>query len=248
MSCDGTRKSCWDIILGSGFDNYEKSQSSITLYSLIKLTERVSSIELNIRIEHAYLEQTNYIPNLLQNMQVQKLYQQAIVFATERHAQKNQKIPGTDLPYVVHLSNVAMELFVASSANDQLNLEFAVQVALLHDLIEDTDTTCEEIESRFGVEIMRAVKALTKNKALPKDQQLPDSIARIKKLKPEVWAVKLADRITNLLPPPSHWDNEKRIQYQREARMILNELKQGNDYLANRLRLEIEKYGNYINK
>jgi guanosine-3',5'-bis(diphosphate) 3'-pyrophosphohydrolase len=181
-------------------------------------------------------------------MQVQKIYQQAIVFATERHAQKNQKIPGTDLPYVVHLSNVAMELFVASSANDQLNLEFAVQVALLHDLIEDTDTTCEEIEARFGVEIMRAVKALTKNKALPKDQQLPDSIARIKKLQPDVWAVKLADRITNLQPPPSHWDNEKRIQYQREARMILNELKQGNDYLANRLKLEIEKYGNYINK
>ena len=181
-------------------------------------------------------------------MQVQKLYQEAIVFAAEKHTQKNQKIPGTDLPYVVHLSNVAMELFVASSANDKLNLDFAVQVALLHDLIEDTDTTCEEIESRFGVEIMRAVKALTKNKALPKDQQLPDSIARIKKLKPEVWAVKLADRITNLLPPPSHWDNEKRIQYQREARMILNELKQGNDYLANRLRLEIEKYGNYINK
>ena len=181
-------------------------------------------------------------------MQVQKLYQEAIVFAAEKHAQKNQKIPGTDLPYAVHLSNVAMELFVASSAEDKLNLEFAVQVALLHDLIEDTDTTCEEIEDRSGIEIMRAVSALTKNEELPKDQQLPDSIARIKKLQPEVWAVKLADRITNLLPPPSHWDNEKRIQYQREARMILNELKQGNDYLANRLKLEIEKYGNYINK
>jgi len=179
-------------------------------------------------------------------MQVQKIYQQAIVFATERHAQKNQKIPGTDLPYVVHLSNVAMELFVASSANDKLNLEFTVQVALLHDLIEDTDTTCEEIEDRFGVEIMRAVSALTKNEELPKDQQLPDSIARIKKLQPEVWAVKLADRITNLQPPPQHWDIDKRIQYQSEARMILNELKHGNDYLANRLKLKIKEYSNYI--
>ena len=90
-------------------------------------------------------------------MQVQKLYQEAIVFTAEKHTQKNQKIPGTDLPYVVHLSNVAIEVFVASSANDKLNLNFAVQVALLYDLIEDTDTTCEEIEDRFGVEIMRAV-------------------------------------------------------------------------------------------
>jgi len=88
--------------------------------------------------------------------------------------------------------------------------------------------------------------ALTKNKELPKDQQLPDSIARIKKLQPEVWAVKLADRITNLQPPPPHWDNEKIIQYQREARMILNELKHGNDFLANRLKLKIEEYSNYI--
>ena len=119
-------------------------------------------------------------------------------------------------------------------------------MALLHDLIEDTDTTCEEIEDRFGVEIMRAVSALTKNKELPKDQQLPDSLIRIKKLQPEVWAVKLADRITNLQPPPQHWDNEKRIQYQKEARMILNELKHGNDFLANRLKLKIEEYSNYI--
>lgn len=111
-------------------------------------------------------------------MQIQKLYQQAISYAAEKHAQNNQKIPGTNLPYVVHLSNVAMELFVASSANDGLNMEFAVQVALLHDLIEDTDTTCEEIEDRFGVEIMNAVKALTKNNKLPKDQQLADSLIR----------------------------------------------------------------------
>ncbi len=179
-------------------------------------------------------------------MHVQELYQQAIAYAAGKHAQKNQKILGTDLPYVVHLSNVAMELFVASSANDGLNMEFAVQVALLHDLIEDTDTTCEEIEDRFGVEIMKAVKALTKNNELPKDQQLTDSLIRIKKLQTEVWAVKLADRITNLQPPPQHWDKEKRIQYQKEARIIYDELKHGNGFLANRLKQKIEEYSDYI--
>ena len=43
-------------------------------------------------------------------MEIQTLYQEAIKFATAKHLEENQKLPGTDLPYVVHLSNVAMEI------------------------------------------------------------------------------------------------------------------------------------------
>ena len=75
-----------------------------------------------------------------------------------------------------------------------------------------------------------------------------DSIARTKKLHPEVWAIKLADRITNLQPPPQNWSNEKRLKYQEQARIILNELAGGNEFLAKRLALKIEEYGNYITK
>jgi guanosine-3',5'-bis(diphosphate) 3'-pyrophosphohydrolase len=179
-------------------------------------------------------------------MEAQTLYQEAIKFATAKHLEKEQKVPGTDLPYVVHLSNVAMEIIIASSNIINFNLGFAVQIALLHDTIEDTSTNFEELENKFGIEIAKAVSALTKNIELPKEQQMLDSLARIKKLQSEVWAIKLADRITNLQKPPSNWDNAKKIKYQQEARTILNELKYGNDFLANRLEAKIEEYGNYL--
>jgi guanosine-3',5'-bis(diphosphate) 3'-pyrophosphohydrolase len=180
-------------------------------------------------------------------MEAQKLYQEAIKFATAKHLEKEQKVPGTNLPYVVHLSNVAMEIIIASANSDNFNLGFAVQVALLHDTIEDTTTDFGELENKFGVRIAEAVSALTKNKEVPKEQQMHDSLTRIKKLQPEVWAIKLADRITNLQPPPPNWDNEKKIKYQKEARIIFSELKEGNDFLARRLETKIVEYGKYLN-
>ena len=43
-------------------------------------------------------------------MHTQSFYQKAIKFAAAKHAEQNQTVPGTNLPYVVHLSNVAMEI------------------------------------------------------------------------------------------------------------------------------------------
>jgi guanosine-3',5'-bis(diphosphate) 3'-pyrophosphohydrolase len=118
----------------------------------------------------------------------------------------------------------------------------SAQVALLHDTNEDTSTTSDELEEYFGEEIATAVLALSKDKNLPKDQRIGDSLNRIKKLPYEVWAVKLADRITNLQPPPSHWTTEKRRKYLEESRLILKALGKGNPYLAGRLEAKIVEY------
>ena len=179
-------------------------------------------------------------------MQTQSLYQKAIKFAAAKHAAKNQTIPGTNLPYVVHLSNVAMEILIASFHSENFDLDFAVQVALLHDTIEDTFTTFGELETEFGTDIAKAVQALSKNTDLPEEQQMNDSLKRIKSMSPEVWAVKLADRITNLQPPPPHWDKERKIKYREEAKIILSELKDGNEFLAKRLEKKIEEYRIYL--
>lgn len=178
----------------------------------------------------------------------QTLYQTTIKFATAKHLTKNQNVPGTDLPYVVHLSNVAMEVLMANANTENFNVALAIQAALLHDTIEDTDTTFAEVEQNFGTEVANAVLALTKNQALPKEEQMMDSLQRIKKLPHEVWAVKMADRITNLQKPPLHWDNEKKKKYRAEAQVILDELGEGNVFLAERMKGEIEGYGKYIGK
>jgi guanosine-3',5'-bis(diphosphate) 3'-pyrophosphohydrolase len=179
-------------------------------------------------------------------MSVQSHYQQAIKFSTARHAAKQQKVPGTNLPYVVHLSNVAMEVIIAGSQTPGFDLDFAVQVALLHDTIEDTETIYQELSDTFGRTIADGVLALTKDATLPKEQRTMDSLTRIRKMPKEVWAVKLADRINNLQPPPGHWSKDKRLEYQNEARLILEILGEGNTYLAQRLRTLIIEYGEYL--
>ena len=132
------------------------------------------------------------------------LHQTTIKFATIKHVAINQKVPVTELPYVVHLSNVAMEVLMANANTEDFNVALAIQAALLHDTIEDTDTTFSEVEENFGTAVANAVLALTKNESLPKEEQMMDNLKRIKKLPYEVWAVKMADRITNLQKPPSH--------------------------------------------
>jgi guanosine-3',5'-bis(diphosphate) 3'-pyrophosphohydrolase len=178
-------------------------------------------------------------------MELQSIYQKTIKFAAKKHADQNQVIPGTNLPYVVHLSNVAMEIIFASQETKEFNTAFAIQVALLHDILEDTETTFEEIVSEFDEEIAEAVLALTKNAEISKKERMMDSLARIKKLPKEVWAVKLADRITNLQVPPDNWSLEKIQEYQKQALQILDSLKGGNIYLEKRLAERIQNYLQY---
>ena len=181
-------------------------------------------------------------------MDTQTLYQKAIRFAALKHAEKGQTIPGTNLSYVVHLSNVAMEILFAFQHSSDFNLNFAVQVALLHDTLEDTATTFQELLEVFDIGIANAVAALTKNDALPKKDKMPDSLSRIKILPKEVAAVKLADRITNLQAPPNHWTDAKKFQYQQEATTILHSLAGANSYLEIRLDKKIKEYTSYISK
>lgn len=175
-------------------------------------------------------------------MNTQDIYQRTIKFAAQKHTDNNQTISGTNLPYIVHLSNVAMEIFIAAGKTKNFNLEFAIQISLLHDILEDTEVTFDELENEFGKIIAVSVLALTKQPNLSKEERMMDSLQRIKQQSKEVWAVKLADRITNLQHPPHFWSVEKIKKYKEEAKTILHELNGGNEYLENRLREKIKDY------
>ncbi|HET6559245.1 MAG TPA: HD domain-containing protein, partial [Prolixibacteraceae bacterium] len=175
-------------------------------------------------------------------MDTQSLYQKTILFATQKHVDKNQTVPGTNLPYVVHLSNVAMEVIMACFHTENFDLDYAVQVALLHDTLEDTSTEFEEIEDKLSLKVAKGVSALTKNSDLPKDEQMPDTLERIKDQPLEIWAIKLADRNTNLQAPPLDWSKEKKEEYYKESKTILRELQEGNAFLAKRLEMKIREY------
>jgi (p)ppGpp synthase/HD superfamily hydrolase len=171
-------------------------------------------------------------------------YIQAYRFAADRH--HGQKYPGTDLPYVMHLSFVCMEVIVACHHSDVEDETIAIQCALLHDTIEDTSTTYEEIKQEFGVKVADGVLALTKNADLEKSLRMLDSLQRIQQQPRAIGSVKLADRITNLQAPPHYWQPEKIVAYREEAIVIYEHLKLANDYLANRLQQKIEAYQQWI--
>ena len=164
----------------------------------------------------------------------QELYIKAYRFAAQAH--QGQIYPGTGLPYIMHLSFVSMEILGVLSVEPGHDGDLAVQCALLHDSIEDTAATYAEIASTFGIKVADGVLALSKNPALAKLKQLSDSLDRIRSQPPEIWMVKLADRISNLQPPPAHWTQEKIIRYRDEAIDIHSALKDASPFMALRSR------------
>ncbi len=175
-------------------------------------------------------------------------YFKALKFAAEAH--KDQLMPGSDLPYVVHVSLVAMEILAALAEEPVDRPNLVVQCALLHDCLEDTYVVYDEIVNQFGSYVADGVLALSKDGAIGISEdkykrdwlQLEDSLERIKRQPRETWMVKLADRITNLKPPPSHWKNEKIERYKEGAELIHKELASASEYLGQRLRLKIDGY------
>lgn len=177
-----------------------------------------------------------------------EFFKENLAFSLKAHGE--QKTPH-GLPYSMHILSVAMEIINALTQEpmsyDEANV--AIACALLHDVNEDTTTTITKHSLLAGNSevIAKGVSALTKDKTLPsKQEQMKDSLERLKKRQHCVGMVKLADRITNLGIPPQHWSDEKKRKYLEEAKLILNALGHTNAYLANKLQGKIEKYQGYL--
>jgi len=113
----------------------------------------------------------------------------ALAFARARHGSQFRR--GSDTPYWVHLVRVAMELARWGETSPVL-----LQAALLHDTVEDTDTTMGEIRTGFGPEVADLVDWLT----APEDADAQRAYyARLQANAPlEAQLLKLADRVDNL--------------------------------------------------
>lgn len=174
-------------------------------------------------------------------MQTADLVHKALIFAAQAH--NGQLRPGSTLPYLVHLSDVALEVATTLMVEPGRDATLALCCALLHDVLEDTNTDEATLETHFGPAIVSGVRALTKVPSLPATEQMTDSLRRIRQQPHEVWLVKLADRISNLsTPPPAHWSAERINAYCTEAELILTTLSPASPYLTARLRSRINQY------
>ena len=166
----------------------------------------------------------------------------AIFFATEKHKGQVMKQP-KNMPYSAHFFGVAMNAIqLAAQSQEPVDWDLLICAAILHDTLEDTSATKEELEQIFGKRIADGVSALTKNKKLPKSEQMRDSLNRIKQQPFEIAIVKIADSMFNIRDRVENWSEEKQEQYKEEARLISAEL--GELFLPAKEALEeqIEKY------
>jgi (p)ppGpp synthase/HD superfamily hydrolase len=174
----------------------------------------------------------------------QDIFIRAFSFAARAH--RDQKLFGTEYPYLYHIRLVCKEVIAALNKEGDRDGNLAIQCALLHDVLEDTDTTPEQLHREFGSDVTEGVEALTKNRSLSRSARIEDSLQRIIKQPKEVWMVKMADRINNLQLPPAHWDKEKIREYREEALLIYENLREGSFLLAERLKLMIDNYKRFM--
>lgn len=131
-------------------------------------------------------------------------------FAAIKHINQRRKNKEAS-PYINHPIGVAYILINEGNVRD---LE-VLQGALLHDTVEDTATSFEELESNFGVNVRKIVEQVTDDKSLSKDKRKLAQIDHASHLTPQAKLVKMADKLYNLRdlasnPPPS-W-NLARVQ------------------------------------
>lgn len=185
------------------------------------------------------------------------LFEKASRFAADKHG--SQKVPGTNLPYLLHLIQVCNRAVRAAELDPSLDGNMIMQCALLHDVIEDGATTDEEkslmrdeIKKMFGSQIADGVSALSKvdsfhsDGLLDKGAMMADSLQRILKQPKEVWVVKMADRITNLQSPPSYWTLSKKKYYLNEAKEIYKALHSSSVLLANEMKVRMAEYEVFV--
>ena len=137
---------------------------------------------------------------------------QAFQFSAERHRHQRRKDQNA-LPYINHLIEVANVLATVGGVTDVTILV----AAILHDTIEDTQTSAAEIEAHFGREVRLLVEEVTDDKSLPRAERKRLQVEHAPHASSRAKLIKLADKICNVRDvthtPPADWSAERRREY-----------------------------------
>jgi GTP diphosphokinase / guanosine-3',5'-bis(diphosphate) 3'-diphosphatase len=148
------------------------------------------------------------------------LFARALDFAARKHVHQRRKGESAE-PYINHLAEVARLLAAAPE-----NRNAAVTVAgLLHDTLEDTATTYDELAAEFGEEIASLVREVTDDKALPKEARKKHQEEHAQLAPDGAKMIKIADKTSNLHSilnsPPRGWDLTRKKEYFDWAKRVV---------------------------
>src|SRR5471030_2082946 len=137
---------------------------------------------------------------------------QAADYAARRHGAQRRKGASAE-PYINHLTEVAALLAEATGGSDAV----LVMGGLLHDTLEDTDTTYEDLVQRFGPEVAALVAEVTDDKSLRKEERKRLQIEKTAGKSRRAKLLKIADKTSNLrsllASPPKGWTDERLRDY-----------------------------------
>ena len=153
-----------------------------------------------------------------------KLLLRSLSFAAHKHKDQRRKDVDSS-PYINHPISLANILCNEGHVTDI----DVICAALLHDTVEDTDTTPEELERTFGATISGIVMDVTDDKTLDKAMRKQCQIEHAAHICEQAKLVKLADKISNLRDiascPPENWSLERRQEYFDWARAVIDQLR-----------------------
>lgn len=116
--------------------------------------------------------------------------QRAIIFATMKH--REQKRKGTDIPYIVHPME-CMQILSACGCPDNV-----IIAGILHDTLEDTDTTPQEILENFGKDVLEIVQNESEDKSKTWKERKQATLDHLKDADSKIKIVCFADKLSNL--------------------------------------------------
>jgi len=148
----------------------------------------------------------------------------ALNFAAQKHRNQRRKDQAAS-PYINHPIDVANILWNEAGVTNEL----VITAAILHDTVEDTQTTFEELEYYFGEKIRDIVAEVTDDKLLPKDKRKQLQIDHSSQLSQNAKLVKLADKISNLrdvmASPPANWSCDRKREYIEWAKRVIDQIR-----------------------
>jgi guanosine-3',5'-bis(diphosphate) 3'-pyrophosphohydrolase len=153
-----------------------------------------------------------------------KLLLRALEFAAHKHRDQRRKDRRAS-PYINHPIALATILTLEGRVADPKILA----AALLHDTIEDTRTSYEELKAAFGVRVAKTVLEVTDDKRLRKHTRKRLQVEHAPRLSRDAKLVKLADKICNLrdlgVHPPVGWNKRRRREYFDWAKRVIDGLR-----------------------
>jgi HD domain len=145
----------------------------------------------------------------------------ALLFAAEAHRNQRRKGAAQE-PYLNHLIEV-LDLVVQATGDTDMDMVIA---ALLHDVVEDTPTTYEDVATTFGDRVAEIVRENSDNMSLSKAERRRARIAAMALKSREARIVKMADLISNLraiaTSPPAGWSPERKLGYLEGCRELVD--------------------------